>query len=952
MKFSVWVIIAILLGAFGVWANETILDSETYVIPGVEGPVKILSYRNPDATNVTISGTWGNWTNRENLVKQNGIWIADIAALRLPHGRYEYKFIADKMWESGDNRVFHVNAEHLLECPPDIVRQALIETPYSIVVYLASPIPKDTQVIATITPTVEIESCRVEIPLASGNQQGYSIVGESVTFVFDPKVYNKKMPPQGQVSVAGNFNSWNAHDGRWELRDDDNDGIWTLPTQKQALRMPAGEENLIFKFVVNKQDWLNPPVHAPNATSDGKGNVNLRIDLDAQGATTLQITTKTPLSLSETYLLTLNGLWKKPLYASLSPGALMDTIVSDKPLGVAIDKERGTTTYRLFAPRAKSVHLCIFDQPEYIIYPPKDSTLPTKRIEPVERYPMWRDPADSVWEITLLGVDTGKYYAFNVAGPTGTGEGFDPLAAIGDPYAVAAAHAENCGIVIDREATNRWFQGWTDQDWKTPPPQDVVIYEAHVRDLTKHPSSGVDPALRGSYLGLLASADTDAGLAALKDLGVNTLELLPINEFSNGPTNHNWGYCTVFYFAPEASYAQEPLKGSQYYEFKHLVNELHNLGFSVIMDVVYNHVGSPNVFHQIDKKYYFRLNQDYTYCNFSGCGNDIRTEAPMMRRLIVDNIVYWMKEFHVDGFRFDLAELIDMETMLAIRDAARAINPNALLISEPWSFRGENKHELTDTGWSAWNNDYRYAAKNFLMGHQNRDQLKNDIFGSLDTWAADPLQPVNYLESHDDMALVDELSTHPGHDGSKPTSEDLRLNRLGTTLLLTSLGIPMIAEGQEFLRSKFGISNTYNKGDLVNALRWDERELPPAKAALDYYRGLIHLRNSPQGAAFRLAKRPSPTYYRWLKPRKSEHALGYGVNLKHSQPGAAFIVLLNADSKPVDFRFTIPEGNWRMISDGKVVDPTGLPKTITLEGPRKTNLRIPSVGSAILMDGF
>ncbi|HET6494871.1 MAG TPA: alpha-amylase family glycosyl hydrolase [Thermoleophilia bacterium] len=645
-------------------------------------------------------------------------------------------------------------------------------------------------------------------------------------------------------------------------------------------------------------------------------------------------------------MVAIDGLLERTVRAMVTPGRALDLLISDKPLGAILDREQDATTYRLFAPRATEVHLCLYDTPDYQVFEPEHQRLP-----PVERYPMWKDPADGVWEISLLGLDAGRYYSFNVDGPMGDGEGFNPLAQIGDPYARAAAHAENNTIVIDPGAETRWFDGWTDGDYATPPSQDVVIYEAHVRDLTMHPSSGVAPPLRGRYEGVLASEGTGTGLDHLKDLGVNMIEFLPLAEFNNGPDGYNWGYSQVFYFAPEASYARDPLRGSQYYEFKRLVNELHRRGFGVILDVVFNHVGSPNIFHLVDKKYYFRLNPDYTYSNFSGCGNDVRTEAPMMRRLIVDNIVYWMKEFHADGFRFDLCELVDLDTMMALRDAARAINPNVLLISEPWSFRGENKHQLKGTGWSAWNNDFRYAAKDFAMGRRNRDWIRKNIVGSVETWAADPRQPVNYLESHDDMALADELCTRPDRDGRSLQEMDVSANRLAATVLFTSLGIPMISEGQEFLRSKRGIQNSYDKGDDVNALRWTDRDRPPAAEALAYYRGLIRLRASPQGAAFRLREAPPPDYYQWIMP-PNDQALGYVVNAGHVHDGAAFVVLLNPAGDEVSFSVSFPAGMWKQIGDGRRIDPAGLPDAETLPGPQTRTVRVPGLHSAIFMDGF
>jgi pullulanase/glycogen debranching enzyme len=531
--------------------------------------------------------------------------------------------------------------------------------------------------------------------------------------------------------------------------------------------------------------------------------------------------------------------------------------------------------------------------------------------------------ADGVWEAAREGLDVGRHYAFRVDGPAGAGEGFDAGAPVGDPYALAAAHAHGLPLVIDPAATNAWFPGGPPDGFRAPAATDLVIYEAHVRDLTSDPSSGVAPALRGTYPGLTASAGTGAALDHLAALGVNAIQFLPVAEFGNGTNDHGWGYNTVYFFAPEASYGTDPLRGSAYHEFKQLVRELHRRGFAVILDVVYNHVGEPNLFHRIDRPYYFRLDPDLGYRNASGCGNEFRSEAPMARRLIVDNVRYWMREHGVDGFRFDLAELIDLETLMAVRDAARELNPNVILISEPWSLRGDHKRALRGTGWAAWNNEFRDPAKHFALGRGDRDRLVKAVAGSVATWTAEPRQSVNYLESHDDSALADELSGRPDRDGRVPTEEAAARNRLAATLLFTSLGIPMIGEGQEFLRSKGGRHNTFAGGDAVNALRWADRQQPLAAEALAYYAGLIRLRRSPAGASLRLGDAPPPGYVEWILP-PGETALGYAINGRRERPGAAFVVLANAGDAPFAFDVNWPPGAWRQVGDGRRIRPEGL----------------------------
>jgi pullulanase/glycogen debranching enzyme len=371
-----------------------------------------------------------------------------------------------------------------------------------------------------------------------------------------------------------------------------------------------------------------------------------------------------------------------------------------------------------------------------------------------------------------------------------------------------------------------------------------------------------------------------------------------------------------------------------------------------MVDVVYNHVGWPNLWAMIDRKYYFRLTPDFEYLNFSGVGNDFRTEAPMARRLIVESIVHWVEEFKVDGFRWDLAELVDMETLMESKREAEKINPKVLMVSEPWSFRGNHKAQLRGTGWAAWNDDFRYTAQDYAQGRPNRESMARAIAGSTDIWTANPLQSVNYVESHDDMVFADMLSHRPDRDGRFPTESEIRRNKLAGTLVFTSLGIPMINNGQEFHRSKHGIRNTYNQGDRVNAIKWEIRDEPLNAQVLAYYKDLIALRMSDEGRAFRVNETPPSGYLRWLMPDHDERLLGMIINHPRVHPGNGFIVLHNPTEEPQPFEFELPAGGWRIIGDGKSIDLAGLPDYDVIVGPRRITLRAPELRSLILMDGF
>ncbi|MDA0991473.1 MAG: alpha-amylase family glycosyl hydrolase, partial [Verrucomicrobia bacterium] len=724
--------------------------------------------------------------------------------------------------------------------------------------------------------------------------------------------------------------------GDWQLQDGDNDNVWKTTVQLNDLDHDRPQ----FKFVVNGSRWLPPPAGAANAVSDGKGSINLEIQPNLSATPVLEIHPRSELDLATPYRLILEGVAERPVFAEITPGALLDDVVSTADLGCTFDVATQTTTYRLFAHRASSVQLCLYDGPTH-----RDA-----QDRPLE--PRWTIPMvagqDGVWSASVPGVDRRTYYAYRVDGPAGAGEGFNADAPVADPYARALAHAENNAIAIDPLETNQWFAGWTDSNFQAPPLDEAIIYEAHVRDFSIDPSSGVDLKLRGKYAGIVATEGTGTGLDHLKQMGINYIELLPVSEFGNGDDRYDWGYGPTHYFAPEASYAQRPLEGSQYYEFKTLVDALHARGFGVIIDVVYNHVGSPNAFSLLDRKYYFRQDQDFKFSNYSGCGNDIRTEAPMMRRLIVDNVLYWMREHHIDGFRFDLAELIDMGTLMAIRDEARELNPDVLLISEPWSFRGDHRSKIAGTGWAAWNGEFRHLMHGFIRGEGLRENVRELVRGSVDRWAKTPAEVVNYLESHDDKSLADELTTHPSGDGRNLSERDAARNRLGATLLFTSLGTPMIAEGQEWIRSKHGIHNTYNKGDRVNALRWQDRERPLANETMNYYRDLITLRRSPGGATFRWLDAVPDDYHEWVMPQNLK-AIGYIVNGDRKYPGAAFVVLANAADQPVRFPVKLPSGRWRIIGDGRHIDPNGI-SGIELPRPQKGiwYFEVPGVTAYIL----
>jgi pullulanase/glycogen debranching enzyme len=254
------------------------------------------------------------------------------------------------------------------------------------------------------------------------------------------------------------------------------------------------------------------------------------------------------------------------------------------------------------------------------------------------------------------------------------------------------------------------------------------------------------------------------------------VELLPIQEIGDtyDKNEYHWGYMPANYCSPESSYAQIPELGSQIKELQDLVAAFHQHGMAVIMDVVYNHVGEPNHLLHIDKQYYFHLEKEGNLSNWSGCGNDLRCDTLIGRRLIIDSLAHLVETYNVDGFRFDLAELIGVDVLKEIEVALKRIKPSIILIAEPWSFRGHIALDLKTTGDAHWNDGYREFLRDYQLGQGNQDGLRYFLCGSLDHLTVWPAQSINYVESHDDFCWLDKITENPDHFGMHPTANDRR----------------------------------------------------------------------------------------------------------------------------------------------------------------------------------
>ncbi|WPJ94472.1 alpha-amylase family glycosyl hydrolase [Coraliomargarita algicola] len=666
-----------------------------------------------------------------------------------------------------------------------------------------------------------------------------------------PQLLDRKV----RVFLGGDFNKWGKAIGQsqWELKPVD-DAAETVYELRVPLKLIPSGRVFAFKFVTDQEVWLDVPDSAPNRV-ERDGVSNFLFQPEQTGSHIFRFHTP------EGYEPMGNEkiIWRSAEVEEvheLPHTQFLTSAKSDLELGAIV--ANGQTTFRLFAPRATAVKVC---------------------------YGQLADGSDArtfsmgcldgcTWSLLVDQDLDGYYYTYRVEGLSVEGTShFDPNFAVLDPYAKACLGRRGPGIVVASDRMPKVKQSYTPPAW-----HDLVILEAHVRDLAAHAPIELTAQERSGYAGLRKWLKAEGSY--LREIGVNAVELQPIQEFDNErPEDYHWGYMTVNYFSPESSYAAEPEKASQIEEFRALVEDFHQQDMAVILDVVYNHVGEPNHLLFIDKFYYFHLDKGNDLMNWSGCGNNLRCDTAMGRRLIIDSLKHLVETYDVDGFRFDLAELIGIEVLREIEIELKKVKPSLILIAEPWSFRGHIQEELKETGFASWNDGFRECIAKYVKGEGSQDIIRHFVAGSPGTTRF-VAQTINYTESHDDHCWIDRITERPKGDGTDPTLLDRRRTHLMASLLFASLGVPMLAEGQDFMRSKRGIENTYQRGD-INALDYNRRYV--YSGTHGYFRDWIRFRLSDLGKALRYDGGMSEDYVKFF----------------FAEGSSAAVVLFNAD-KSVD----------------------------------------------------
>ena len=619
----------------------------------------------------------------------------------------------------------------------------------------------------------------------------------------------------------------------------------------------------------------------------------------------------------------------------------------DGELGVIYSKN--SSEFKLWAPLAEQVELVLYGKD----YNALESNKTIIKMNKENR---------GVWRARINEDLSGEYYNYLVRN---NGKTYESV----DPYAKAVSINGEKSMVIDMESTNP--KGWSND--KKPILNDVtdsIIYEAHIRDLTKDEASGVIKALRGKYIGAvlenskIKGTSITTGVDHLKELGITHIHLLPVFDYGSiderydSTDNYNWGYDPQNYNVPEGSYSTNPYEGAvRISEFKEMVYRFHQAGIRVVMDMVYNHTYNlESPLNLTVPGYYYRKDQYGRYSNGSGCGNETASERYMFRKYMIDSVLYWAKEYHIDGFRFDLMGLHDLETMRIIRNELNKVDKSIIMYGEGWtcydtplnineSAVKNNICKFDDLQIAAFSDDARDSIKGsvflkeylgFVNGGDNYEEsikyticasTKHDeidlskVVYSKSFWANEPYQTITYDSAHDNNTLFDKLRMSCKDENEE---ELLKMNKLAAAIVLTSQGISFLHEGEEFARVKENlqgeiIENSYNSSDYTNELKWLRKQR--YIDLFNYYKGLIKLRKEYKAFRMNSNKEIQNNISFMAKGNefKDEHMVGYFINIEdYNDSYSKIAVIFNANKYNVEV--DLNEGEWNVLVDGEKAD--------------------------------
>ena len=625
--------------------------------------------------------------------------------------------------------------------------------------------------------------------------------------------------------------------------------------------------------------------------------------------------------------------WLLFIFSAKSQKSIYDTYPVYKGNDLGLTYNPTQSTFRIWAPTAEKARL--------IFYKRGDDSVESGVLDMEKN-------GDGTWVKKITGDQEGTFYVFNVQ------VNGKWLNEVPDPYAKAVGVNGRRAIVVDMKKTDP--AGWgIDKSPVIKNKTDAIIYELHVRDASINENSGIKN--KGKYLGLAETGTQNSegystGLDHIKELGVTHVHLLPVYDFYSVDESkpdiaqYNWGYDPVNYNVPEGSYATDPYNGvTRIKEFKQMIQAFHQNGIRVVMDVVYNHtrLTEDSYFNQLVPGYYYRQTKDGKFSNATACGNETASERYMMRKFMLESVLYWVKEYHIDGFRFDLMGVHDIETMNLISRELHKIKPDILLYGEGWtagssplpdSLRALKKYAYKLDRIAVFSDDIRDGIKGSVFEHKDKgfasgkpgmeESIKFGIVASCKhpqidytkvnyskaPYAAQPWNTIAYCECHDNHVLTDKLAIS-ANDASEV--ERIQMYKLALSVVLTSQGISFLHAGSEFLRTKKGVENSFESPDSINAIDWNLKTMN--KEVFDYVKALIRMRKEHPAFRMKSAKEIAANI-QFVKDNQ-KGSIAYRINgEKVNDKWKKILVYFNSNNaKRLHF---LPAGKWKIAIDNNV----------------------------------
>ena len=943
----------------GKYYADIVDDSEAVAIsPVVNGNSVTFEYKDAGATSVTVAGSFNGWNKTANPMTKNayGVWSTTVDVS--DYGIHQYKFIVDGKdpWH-----IDPLNSWVVTEANGNQNSAFLISNPDS-----------DTNVITIKVhfnaPTSEWNICAWGAPDLKKQYDftdGVATIelggraAQYVAFKVRKSIEGNDWAEQsGEIRVdlagivSGTIDVWVGND--FSVSQTLNDDVVyankvssvELDYDKNTITIKTGKNvsNPETAFAIYKNGQKADIIEAISASGSAY-TLTLKEELDLVTLYQYKVRFSEQKKFDEyEYSIGINTVYASDKFAE-------EFTYNGKDLGA--NWTAASTKFVVWAPTAAAVSVNRY-------------TSGTEKTEDlIESVKMTRGEK-GVWTATVEGDLNGTYYTYLV-----NVNGKDAEAV--DPYARTTGVNGKRGMVINLDSTDP--AGWAND--KNPNPissyTDAVIYELHVRDFSIDDSSGVSAANRGKYLAFTEKGTTTAngvstGIDYLDDLGITHLHLLPVYDYGSVDettcSNFNWGYDPVNYNTPEGSYSTNPDNGAtRVNEFKQMVKALHDADISVIMDVVYNHVYDAGEFcmNKIVPNYFSRVNPDGSFSNGSGCGNDTASEREMVRKYIVESVLYWHQEYHIDGFRFDLVGLLDATTINQIVDEVHKCCPDVIFYGEGWTMGTavEPGNTMATQANSGATPNFAYfsdtirnllAGSNgtslgFASGLTGQEEAIRDNFMASPWWSKNPRQIVQYASCHDNYTLVDKLVLSTGKSGID--DEIIKMNNLAAAIYMTSQGIPFIHAGEEFLREKLDATshtgrceNSYNAPDSVNHIEWSNLENGEYAENSEYYKGLIEFRKAHK--ALRMTSNAAikeNITYTWI----DNEVVMFTIDGKAAGDiSDSIVVIFNAtkDAKTVN----LPSGEWSICIDN---DDAGTEVVRTASG----HVSVAGISAMVLVQG-